>query len=456
MPRTRRGWLAVALALPTLSAGAGPAMIGCRETPRADAGNPTPVASGAAPQAAAARKDQRRVLYWYDPMVPGSRFDRPGKSPFMDMQLVPKYADEAAGGTGEASAASVTLSPQAIRAVGVATQAVRREALSQEIRAVGTVEIDETRQARVAARVAGRVERLYADFTGQSVSAGAPLYSLYSPELVATQREYLLALDNRQRLSGGTPEAIRAADALVAAARDRLLLWGIRPAQIAALERSGTPELSLTFGSPITGVVLQKMAIEGQYVSEGTELYQLADLSRVWLVAKVYEHEVGRLSVGLPVEATISALPSRTFRGRIAFVDPVLDASTRSARVRAELPNAKGELKPGMFADARIEVPSTNALTVPKAAVIDTGTRRVVYVETVPNTFTPRDVRIGEASSDRIAILGGLREGERVVVAANFFIDAQTQLSSGAAAQYSGALDVKTPEAKTTPAGGTP
>ena len=159
--------------------------------------------------------------------------------------------------------------------------------------------------------------------------------------------------------------------------------------------------------------------------------------------------------MGLPVEATVSALPSRTFRGRIAFVDPVLDAATRSARVRAELPNAKGELKPGMFADVRIEVPSTNALTIPEAAVIDTGTRRVVYVETVPNTFTPREVRIGEASSDRIAILGGLREGERVVAAANFFIDAQTQLSSGAAAQYSGALDVTTtPEAKTTPARG--
>ncbi|HEY4231645.1 MAG TPA: efflux RND transporter periplasmic adaptor subunit [Thermoanaerobaculia bacterium] len=442
MPSRRRGRLAIALAFAVLAG------IACRESPRAPAASPTPAAL---PQA------QRKVLYWYDPMVPGSKFDKPGKSPFMDMQLVPKYADEETAPAGGVSAASVTLSPQAIRAVGVATQPVLRETLSQEVRAAGTIEIDETRQARVAARVAGRVEKLYANFTGQPVSAGAPLYSLYSPELVATQREYLLALDNRESLSGATPEAVRPADALVVAARDRLSLWGIGAAQIAALERSRTPELSLAFASPITGVVLQKEAIEGQYVSEGTELYQLADLSRVWLVARVYEHEVGRLRVGQPVEATVSALPSRTFRGRIAFVDPVLDAATRSARVRAELPNEKGELKPGMFADARIEVPAALALTVPKAAVIDTGTRKVVYVETAPNTFSPRDVRTGEASADRVAILEGLREGERVVAAANFFIDAQTQLSAGAAAQYSGALDVKTtPEAKTTPNGEKP
>jgi membrane fusion protein, copper/silver efflux system len=429
----------------TLSALSAAAVLasGCREKPKRASMSPTPGASIAATPGAAA-KGERKVLYWYDPMVPGSKFDKPGKSPFMDMKLVPKYADEEAAGTAEASAASVTLSPQSIRAVGVATQPVIREALSQEIRAVGTIEIDETRQARVAARVPGRVEKLYADFTGQSVRAGAPLYSLYSPELVATQREYLLAIENRQRLSGGTPEAIRSAEDLVAASRDRLRLWGIGPAQIAALEKSGTPQLSLAFGSPITGVVLQKMVIEGQYVSEGTELYQLADLSRVWLVAKVYEHEVGRLRIGQPVRATVSALPEKTFRGRVAFIDPVLDSATRSARVRIELPNPAGELKLGMFADARIEVPTANVVTVPKGAVIDTGTRKVVYVETAPNAFSPRDVKTGGASADRVAILEGLREGDRVVAAANFFIDAQTQLSGGAAAQYSGALDVKT------------
>ena len=429
---------------PTLTALSAAAVMafGCREKPQA-AANPTPSAPSAVTPKAPA-KGERKVLYWYDPMVPGSKFDKPGKSPFMDMQLVPRYADEEAAPAGGTSAASVTLSPQSIRAVGVATQPVIREALSQEIRAVGTIEIDETRQARVAARVPGRVEKLYADFTGQSVRAGAPLYSLYSPELVATQREYLLAIENRQRLSGGTPEAIRSADDLVAASRDRLRLWGIGPAHIAALEKSGTPQLSLTFESPMTGVVLQKMAVEGQYVSEGTELYLLADLSRVWLVARVYEHEVARLRIGQAARASVSALPAKTFRGRVAFIDPVLDGTTRSARVRIDLPNPAGDLKPGMFADSSIEIPTANVLAVPKGAVIDTGTRKVVYVETAANTFSPRDVKTGEASADRVAVLEGLREGERVVAAANFFIDAQTQLSGGAAAQYSGALDVKT------------
>ena len=411
---------------------------------RAAASTPGASSDGATPNAG------RRVLYWYDPMVPGSRFDKPGKSPFMDMQLLPKFADDEPGGA--ASESRVTLSPQAIRAVGITTVPARHETLSREIRAVGTIEVDETRQARVAARVAGRIEKLYADYTGQEVRAGAPLYSLYSPELVATQREYLLALENRRNLEAGTPDAVRSADALVGAARDRLRLWGIGQAQIAALEKSGRPQLALTFSSPIGGVVLQKMAIEGQYVAEGADLYLLADLSRVWLMAQVYEYELARIRVGQTAEATVSALPGRTFRGRIAFVEPVLDRETRSARVRIELPNPARALKPGMFADARLELPAAPAVTVPKSAVIDTGNRSVVFVETAPDTFSARDVRTGESSEDRVAVLEGLREGERVVAAGNFFIDSQAQLAGGGASvQYTGALDVRT-----TPAGPTP
>jgi Cu(I)/Ag(I) efflux system membrane fusion protein len=385
----------------------------------------------------------RTVLYWYDPMAPGSKFDKPGKSPFMDMQLVPKYADEPVSRGGAVESAAVTLSPQAIRAAGVAIVPATRQAVSTVIRAVGTVEIDETRQVRVAARVAGRIEKLYADFTGQRVSAGAPLYDLYSPDLVATEREYLLALENRRGLSGGTAEAIRAADALVAATRDRLRLWGIGPGQIAALEATGKPDLALTYRSPITGTVMQKMAVEGQYVAEGTELYRLADLSTVWLMVQVYEYELGRLAVGMPGEVTVAALPGRTLRGRIAFIDPVLDRESRSAGVRIALPNPGGELKPGMFADARLEIPAKPSLVVPRSALIDTGTRRVVYVETAPNVFSAREVKIRDASGDRVAVLEGLQEGDRVVAKASFFIDSQAQLAGGSAVQWSGALDVK-------------
>jgi Cu(I)/Ag(I) efflux system membrane fusion protein len=399
---------------------------------------PTPAAPSAGTDASG-----RKVLYWYDPMVPGSKFDKPGKSPFMDMQLVPKYADEEVGGAARESAVKVGLSPQAIRATGVTVVPVVKAALAPEIRAVGTIEIDETKLVRVSARVAGRIEQLYANFTGESVKAGAPLYTLYSPDLVATQREYLLALENRRKLEAATEDAKKSAEDLIAATRDRLRLWGIGPGQIAALEASGKPELALTFRSPISGTVLQKMAIEGQYVTEGAELYQLADLSTVWLVAQVYEFELARLKVGQPAEAAVSSLPGEVYRGRVAFIEPVLDPSTRSARVRIVLPNTKGVLKPGMFANALIRTPTSSRLVVPRSALIDTGTRRVVYVESPTNTFTAREVTPGASAGDRVEILEGLKEGERVVAQGNFFIDSQAQLSGGQSIQWSGALDVK-------------
>jgi Cu(I)/Ag(I) efflux system membrane fusion protein len=189
---------------------------------------------------------------------------------------------------------------------------------------------------------------------------------------------------------------------------------------------------------------MQKMVVVGQYVTEGTELYALADLSRVWLEVRVYEYELSTLRVGQSAETTFSALPGRTIPGRIAFIDPVVDRDTRSARVRIELTNPRGELKPGMFGDARLEIPEAPALVIPRSALIDTGQRRIVYVETAPNTFSPRAVETGASSGDQVAIVGGLSEGERVVAAANFFIDSQAQLSGGASIQWSGALDVKT------------
>ena len=408
---------------------------------------PRPVATSAgsaAPRTAPPGKIAgRKVLYWYDPMAPGSHFDKPGKSPFMDMQLVPKYVDEEPAPAG-ALAPSVSLSADAIRAAGVATVPVTRQNLTDEIRAVGTIEADETKLERVAARVPGRIERLYANFTGQSVRRGAPLFDLYSPDLVATQRDYLLALENRRRLAGASPEAVGSAQSLVEAARDRLRLWGISADQIRALERTSRPDLALTYRSPVSGTVVQKNAVEGQYVSEGTDLYLLADLSSVWLVAQVYEFELGRLQVGQSVKATVAAFPGRELAGRIVLIEPLLERETRTARVRVVLPNPRGDLKPGMFADARLALPLGERLSVPRSAVIDTGTRQLVYVETAPGTFTPRDVKLGAAAGDRREVLEGLREGEKVVAAANFFVDSQAQLAGGASIQWSGAREVQT------------
>jgi membrane fusion protein, copper/silver efflux system len=199
----------------------------------------------------------------------------------------------------------------------------------------------------------------------------------------------------------------------------------------------------LSFPSPISGTVLQKSVIAGQYVQEGTDLYLLADLSEVWLLALAYESDLASLRVGQPAGATVNAYPGRSFAGRIAFIEPVLDPQTRTARVRIVLPNPRGELKPGMFADARLQIPLGRRLSVPRSAVIDTGTRQVVYVETSPGTFAARDVKVGPTAKDRVEILEGLSEGEKVVSAANFFLDSQAQLSGGASVQWSGAKEVK-------------
>ena len=389
----------------------------------------------------------RRVLYWYDPMAPGSRFDKPGKSPFMDMQLIPKYADEPAAHSAAAapSGASVSLGAEAIRATGIGTVPVVSGELMHAIRAVGTIQADETKLVHVAARVPGRVERLHANSTGEAVRRGAPLYDLYSPELVATQREYLLALENRQRLTGTGSEASTGAELLLSASRDRLRLWGVTESQIRQLEKSRRPDLAIAFPSPASGIVLQKNVIAGQYVQEGTDLYLLADLSHVWLLAQVYESDLASLRVGQPASATVNAYPGRAFAGHIAFIEPVLDPQTRTARARIVLPNPQGELKPGMFADARLQIPLGRRLSVPRSAVIDTGARQVVYVETAPGTFAPRDVKVGSTAKDRVEILVGLSEGEKVVSAANFFLDSQAQLSGGASVQWSGATELKAP-----------
>ena len=399
------------------------------------------------PSATSSPLSSRRVLYWYDPMAPGSHFDKPGKSPFMDMQLVPKYADKTAATSANAAppGTSVTLGADAIRAAGIGTVPVVSGELMHEIRAVGAIQADETKLVHVSARVPGRVERLYANYTGESVRRGGPLYDLYSPELVATQREYLLALENRQRLAGAGSDASTGAESLVSASRDRLRLWGVTEGQIRALEKSRRPDLAITFPSPASGTVLQKNVIAGQYVQEGADLYLLADLSQVWLLAQVYESDIASLRVGQPSSATVNAYPGRSFTGNIAFIEPVLDPQTRTARVRIVLPNPRGELKPGMFADARLQIPLGRRLSVPRSAVIDTGTRKVVYVETAPGTFAAREVQVGSTAQDRVEIVAGLSEGEKVVSAANFLLDSQAQLSGGASAQWSGATEIKAP-----------
>lgn len=387
----------------------------------------------------------RKVLYWYDPMAPGSKFDKPGKSPFMDMQLVPKYADEVAPlGSAAAGGTKVELTPEGVTAAGVKTARVEKAKLEHVIRAVGALEADERKLVHIASRVAGRLDRLYANFTGEFIRKGSPIFEIYSPDLVASQREYLLALENLARAEKGTsPEYLASARSLLQASRDRLRLWGLSDEQLEAIARTRQPELRIVYRSPATGTVIQKNAVSGQYVKEGDDLYLLADLSDVWLYVQVYEYELGGVKVGQNVLATVASFPGRQFQGRLTFVDPVVDPSTRTGRVRVELPNPDGTLRPGMFANAELKVDLGERLAIPRSAVIDTGTRQVVYVKTGATSFIGREVRIGPTAGDRVAVLSGLAEGDEVVTAANFLIDSQSQLMTGASVQWGGASEVK-------------
>jgi Cu(I)/Ag(I) efflux system membrane fusion protein len=366
----------------------------------------------------------------------------------MDMELVPKYADEApppqGGPPGAVSGTTVELTPQAVSAAGVATAAVKATALYRVVRAEGVLGTDETRLVHIAARVAGRLDRLDLDFTGESVRRGAPIYSIYSPDLVLSGREYALALENLARArAGGDAGYVQSAESLAQAARERLALWGLDRDQIDRIAATRRPEVDLVVRSPISGTVIEKKVVQGQYVTEGQDLYLLADLSRLWLSAKVYEQELGGIRIGQLAVARFPAFPGREFQGRIRFIDPVLDPATRTAGVRVELPNPGGLLKPGMFANAELRVDLGRGLAIPKSAVLDTGVRQVVYVQVAPGRFAGREVRLGPPAGDLVQVLQGLSAGEQVVTSANFLIDSQSQLATGQSIQWGGASEAK-------------
>jgi membrane fusion protein, copper/silver efflux system len=394
-------------------------------------------------------KASRKVLYWVDPMHPAYESDKPGKAPDCGMDLVPVYEDEtrapsSASAPPATAGATVELSPQEVSAAGVATTEVKPAPLYRTVRAVGVLGTDETKLVHIAARVAGRLDRLFLDFTGEAVRRGEPLYSIYSPDLVASGREYALALENLARArSGGDAGYIQSAESLAQAARERLALWGVDPDQIDRVARTRQPAVDLTVRSPISGTVLEKKVAQGQYVTEGQDLFVLADLSRLWLSAKVYEQDLGTVRTGQLAVARFPAFSGRDFQGRVRFIDPVLDPATRTAGVRIELPNPGGLLKPGMFANSELRVDLGRGLAIPRSAVIDTGVRQVVYVQAAPGRFVGREVRLGPLAGDLVQVAAGLSAGERVVTAGNFLIDSQSQLATGHSIRWSGASEVK-------------
>jgi len=381
---------------------------------------------------------ERQILYWYDPMHPEYKADKSGIAPDCGMELVPMYADEAEAMQGMPPG-TVMIPPARQQLIGVRTVPVELQRVTRTLRTVGHLEANETKIARIHVKIAGWVEAVHVDFIGKQVQQGQPLFTLYSPELVSTQQEYLIALRGKDYL-GKAPygNVADGADALLRAARQRLRLWDISEEQIQQLDLTGQVQRTLTLYSPIHGFVLKRNLYPRAYVTPETELYEIADLATIWVNADIYEYEVPHVRVGQLATMRLSYFPGKTFSGQLAYVYPTLDSMTRTVKVRLEFPNPKFELKPGMFAEVELNIDYGNHVLVPQEAVLDAGTEQLVFLAHAGGYFEPRKIRTGPrvlvGNEDKIIVLSGLRPGDVVVTSGNFLIDSESRLKSAAGA----------------------
>ena len=323
----------------------------------------------------------------------------------------------------------VTIDPRRQQLIGVKTVPVTREAVEQAVRAVGVVRYDETKQADINLKVEGWIRDLYVDYTGQPIQRGQPLFTLYSPDLLNTQSEYLLALKTRDQLQQSTiPDARQRADELVASARQRLALWDLSAEDLRVLEDQRKLQEAIVFRSPVSGFVLEKQALKGLHVMPGQSLYKVADVSTVWVEADVYESELSGMRVGEMASVSLDAYPGEHFSGRAIYIYPYLDEKTRTNKVRFAFANPRGRLKPGMYANVELKGHGSMGLIVPTNAVLDSGTEQVVFVAQGNGLFEPRKVKIGRRLTETTQILDGVKEGEQVATGATFFLDSESQL----------------------------
>jgi Cu(I)/Ag(I) efflux system membrane fusion protein len=391
---------------------------------------PAPGADGAAAKAEA------KTVYTC-PMHPTIVSDHPGDCPICGMALV-KVEPGAGGGHAHGGAAmpegltTVTIDPQRQQLIGLRTTEVTRGPVGASWRTVGKVAVDETNVHHVNIKVGGFVDTVYVDYVGRPVKRGERLFSIYSPDLLSVQQEYLLALRTRKALAQGGV-ATGAGDDLVDAARERLRLWDIPEAEVERLEKSGKPVKNLTLYSPMTGVVTKKDIVMGHRLNEGDMPYEITDLSRVWVLADAYETDLSRIRIGMPATLSLQAFPGKTFMGKVIFIDPILDAKTRTAKVRLEFANPKAELKPEMFGEVTLQTEAREGLRIPADAVIDSGAQKVVFVALGEGKLQPREVEVGPVTGDQVEVLSGLEEGDKVVTRANFLVDSESRLRASLA-----------------------
>lgn len=388
----------------------------------------------AAAHGGGAADGEREVLFYRNPMDPSITSPVPMKDE-MGMDYVPVYRDEAGQAAGGVEGyAPVTLTPEKIRLAGVQTAVAESGAASRVIRTVGSVVADETRVRRVTTKIGGYVEKLYVNFTGQAVRRGEPVLAIYSPELLASQEELLRAKEAAARTaSAADPAARRRGQELLESARRRLALFDVPSRLVEEVEASGEPQRTVTLLAPVSGIVTAKEILEGARIEPGTELYTITDLSQVWIEAQIYEYEATAVRAGQSAALTLSYDPSVRFTGTVAYVNPYLEPESRTLTARFEFANPDLVLKPGMFANVELEVPGAPAVTIPVDAILDTGTRRIVFVDLGGGVFEPREVTVGARAGGAAQVLAGVAAGERVVTRANFLLDSESRLRAGIA-----------------------
>ena len=370
-------------------------------------------------------KAEPKILYYRNPMGLPDTSSVPKKDG-MGMDYVPVFEGEESGNDGK----QIVLGIEKVQKLGVKSEAASLRMLDRTIRAVGKIVANERRTYTIAPKFEGWVERLYVNTSGQAVSKGQPLFEVYSPELISALREYALATQGALSLKDAGNDAKAGMEQLAAASLARLRNWDIADDQIRQLA-NGEARKNLTYYAPVTGIVLEKKAVQGMRFMPGEVLYQIADLSSVWILAEVAEQDIVLVKAGSVAHVNISAYPDKHFKGKVDFIYPTLDTATRTVQVRVELANPNGVLKPAMFANVELAVShGGKVLAVPVSAVIDSGTRKVVLVQLAEGHFEPRTVRLGGRSENYVEVLDGIAEGEQVVISANFLIDAESNLKA--------------------------
>jgi RND family efflux transporter MFP subunit len=331
----------------------------------------------------------------------------------------------------EAPLVPVQISPQRLQSIGVKTGTVERKLVADEVLTTGNIAVDETRLAYVQVRFSGYIQKVFADATYQYVRKGQPLFTIYSPDLVATEREYLLAKQNQQQVAQSTvPGVSSSAASLLDAAAERLKQWGVLPKEIARLESTGQVQQELEVDSPVSGYITERNALPSVAVQPEMRLYTIADLSTVWVQAQVFQNDLERIKVGAAATLAVNTYPGQTFTGRVDFIYPQVDMDTRTAKVRVVFSNPGLQFKPGMFVNVSLKVPMGNQLAIPATGVLQSGTREIAFVERRDGYIEPREVQLGSRVGDDFVVLKGLKAGEQIVTSANFLIDSESQLQA--------------------------